>query len=201
MRWSHTEIGWMGFFRSLADGRVYLRHEITFKGLSPERAAKDITSKMREWKIERLTYIAAQPELWPKAGETGETVRETFSRAGLPMLRGSGDRRNRWSRLRSWLDMREWKTGETDRDGKPTTFQSPSLLIHPECVRLIRTLPTLVADTSDPDDVDETPEEYPAAGVSFYAMSRPLPFQAEGPILPDGAVGHLVNEMRAEAEA
>lgn len=194
MRWSETEHGWLGLFKSLADGRVQCRYEMAFHDLSPEAAAVLVRGQLKEWGIHALSYVAANPELWPKDGEIGESIAETFSRSGLPMMRGSKDRINRWSRVRSWLDVRTWKRS----DG--SEFQSPSLVIHPDCSRLIRTLPTLIADSSNPDDVEETPDEYPAAGVSYYAMSRPLPFSMAEPELPPEAVGHLVNELRHDAE-
>ncbi len=195
MRWSQTEHGWLGLFKTLPDGRVHARYEMNFHDQSPENAALEIRANLRALGIHGLIYIAANPELWPKEGEHGESISETFSRAGLPMMRGSKDRINRWSRVRSWLEVKTWRRV----DG--STFQSPSLVIHPDCSRLIRTLPTLVAASTDPDDIEETPDEYPAAGVSYYAMSRPMPLAPLEPELPDGAVGHLVNELRDAIEA
>lgn len=193
MRWSYTHRAWVGFFAQLPDGRAYLRHEMTFREKSPEYAAADILAKAKALDID-ITYIAANPELWPdkSKGATGEFVAETLSRAGLPMIRGTKDRVNRWSRLRSWLEVKSWPD-----PAKPSeTITSPSLIIHPSCVVLLRTLPTLVSAKTDPDDIDETPDEYPAAGVSYYAMSRPMPSADDEPELPDGAIGHSLRELR-----
>lgn len=186
MRWSYTSRAWIGFFAQLPDGRAYLRYELAFREKSPEQAAVIIKAKQREWNIEPM-YVAANPELWPeKKNSRGESISETFLRAGIRVIKGSGDRVNRWSRVRSWLDVKTWQNGE----------QSPSLVIHPSCVVLLRTLPTLVSAKTDPDDIDATPDEYPAEGVGHYAMSRPMPSPDEEPELPVGAIGHSLRQLR-----
>jgi len=67
----------------------------------------------------------------------------------------------------------------------------PSLLVHPDCRYFLRTFPTLVSDDKHPDDIKETPDEYPAAGLGFYAMSRPAPWTPEAKPAPGpGTWGH-----------
>jgi hypothetical protein len=165
LHWSYTAVGWCGFFASLSNSRVLLRHELTWTGRTPEEAAEDIREACRRWQIDRLTYVAANPELWPSSDDGGETPSETFARLGVPMRKGHSDRVQRFSRVRSWLAVRDWPDGT----------RGPSLLIHTDAEHLLRTLPTLVASPTKPDDVHATPDEYPTSGLSYYAMSRPLP--------------------------
>jgi hypothetical protein len=78
---------------------------------------------------------------------------------------------------------------------------SPTLLIHPDCKVLLRALPTLIADETQPDDCLDTVEAYPANGVRFLAMSRPSAPWTDPPELPAGAIGHDINALRDEIAA
>lgn len=188
MHWSFTNRAWCGIFVPLADRRVVVRHELTWIRTTPEIAAVELKAFCVE-RDYQMGYVAADPKLFPAAKAIGETVSETFQRGGVPMLKGDGDRVNGWSRVRSWLQPAKMLDGSV----------SPSLLIHSDCRYLIRTLPTLVSATDNPDDVDETPDEYPAKGVLYYVMSRPMPKLTEAPELPKDAIGHWVEELRREA--
>lgn len=188
LHWSFTNRAWCGLFVPLSDQRVLIRHELTWIRTTPEMAAKELKAFCAS-KNYQLGYVVADPHLFPKPKGLGETVSETFSRSGIPMLKGDADRINGWSRVRSWLQPATMLDGSL----------SPSLLIHADCKYLIRTLPTLVSATENPDDVDETPDEYPAKGVLYYVMSRPMPKLMDTPALPPDAIGHWVNELRQEA--
>lgn len=191
MRWSQTERGWFGAIASLPDGRALVRHEVTWRNTSPENAALDLKRKMREWQIPEFAYIVANAEIFPGPKSTGRTVSEKFVLTGLRMRQGDEDRINGWSDLRSWLEPRVW----------PGHVTSPSLLIHRDCRRLLDTLPTLAADKHEPDDIVQTPDEYPASALRCYVMSRPKPWEQTEPELPPDAIGHWVNELRAESIA
>jgi hypothetical protein len=192
LHWSYSNRAWCGLFAALADGRILCRHELTWLRTPPEVASKELAARVKPLEF---SSCIAQPDLWPKPDEVGETIAETFSRAGVPMRRGIDDRINGWSRVRSWLVPREW----TDADGK--AFTSPSLLIHPDCAYLLRTLPTLIEDSAAPDDIPETPEAFPANGLRYFAMSRPMPKPAEAKDLPPGAIGHSLRSAREELAA
>jgi hypothetical protein len=180
----------------MRDGRYLLRHELTWLHKAPEIAAADITRFVKAQKID-LQYVAANPDLWPKKGKSGQTVCETFQRAGVPMVKGSDDRINAWARLRSLIAERQW----VDRTVPSGFIASPSLLIHPDCKYFLRTFPTLVSDQTNPDDVQESTDEYPALGASYWAMTRPAPEAEPEPELPPGAIGHDLRKLRAELEA
>ena len=187
LHWSYSSKAWCGFFATLTDGRVMCRHEMTWIRTPPEQAAKELKQFAKARNI-TLSSVVAQPEIFPKPSGRGETVSETFQRAGVPMRKGDGDRLNGWSRVRSWLQPIEQANG----------IVGPSLLIHADCKYLLRTLPALVSSTEDPDDVDESPEEFPANGVRYYVMSRPMPNELTPSELPEGAIGHDLRALREE---
>ncbi len=181
LRWSYGARAWFGDFRVLDDGRIWLRHELTWFNQPPEVAARDIISAQTEWKAP-FDYIVANPEIFPKADEYGETISETFRRAGVPIRRGTDDRVAAFSRLRSWLST-------PHGDGQ-------SFLVHPSCSYFLRTIPTLLAAKTNPDDVESVPEEYPALAAALFVMSRPMPGDEDTPLYPEGAIGYDVDEMR-----
>ena len=181
MRWSQSATAWLGFFAAMTDGRVMLRHELTFIGESPEMVAPQIVAACAEWKIQ-VPIVLAQPEIFPAPDGHGETISETFRRHGVPMRAADDDRINGWSRVRSWLQPR--------RHGDQL---QPSLVIHDDCLYFRRIFPTLVQDPKEPDDVLETPDEYPATALRFYLMSRPLPATVDTKPEPGpGTWGHAL---------
>lgn len=161
IRWSYSAKAWCGLAAVKSDGRIIVRHELTWRGVSPEQAAQDIKAKMRDEKIPSLVYLAGNPEMFPKANEPGPSTSETFLLAGIPMRRGSKDRINGWATLRAWLQPRPL----------------PWLFFHSECKYLLRTLPTLIADDTEPDDIASTTDSYPAEGLMQMVMGRPVPWQ------------------------
>ena len=194
LRWSSVNRAWLGLCASMPDGRVLVRHELTWRGVTPETAAAE-TRRFCDLKHIDLAYVAADPRLFPQDDAHGETISETWSRAGVPLVCGDDDRLNGWSRVRSWLEPREWPHPEA-----PTRkIVQPGLIIHPDCQVLIRSLPMLVSQKKDPDDVEETPDEYPASGLRYYLMSRPSPLVEPEPELPPDAIGHWVKELREAA--
>jgi hypothetical protein len=194
LKWSSVSRAWLGLCVSLPDGRVLVRHELTWRGRTPEAAALE-TREFCEARHIDLTYVAADPRLFPQADAHGETISETFLQAGIPLISGDDDRLNGWSRIRSWLEPRPWP--HPDRPAE--LIIQPSLLIHPDCQALIRSLPMLVSQKRDPDDVEEGPDEYPASGLRYYLMSRPRPTAEPEPELPPDAIGHWVRELREAA--
>lgn len=194
--WSYNAKAWLGIFAHMRDGRALMRHELAWIRTPPELAAAELKAFLKAKNIE-LAYVAANPELWPKKKQSGQTVSETFQRAGVPMLKGSDDRINGWARIRSLLMVRDWP----DLEKPSQKVSSPGLIVHPDCAFFLRTFPTLISQTSNPDDVEETTDEYPANGLRFWAMTRPMPESNPEPELPPGAIGHDIRKLRAELEA
>ena len=164
--WSFSSKGIIVLIAPMRDGRMLLRHELVFTGLSPEELAPIYRAKLREWQIASVSSLSADPEIFPKAHARGETVSESLRRLRLPVRKGDPDRLAGWMRLRAWLQL-------LPRQGSPRL--TPSLIVHPDCVYTIRTLPVLVQDPANLDDVSAQIEEYPARALALWAMSRPAP--------------------------
>lgn len=162
MDWGFNAPGCVLWFACLADGRLHVRWEYKFKGLSAERVATEIRRITATLGIERLRYVAGDPAMWAKTGAgKGESIAETLLRRGVPMRKSDNDRFNGWNRVHEWLRLPE--------DGQPW------LTVAPACAYLIRTLPAMVQDDHDPEDVDTTKDDHAVDALRYGVMSRPHP--------------------------
>lgn len=196
LHWSYHDRAWCGFFVFLPTGQVYLRYEFTWRRTSPMIAARDLVTWIdrleRDGKDE-FTYCVAQPDLWlsdPK--RPGVPEAETFERAGLSLQRGSDDERNGWANLINWIE----PTTFYDAKGQP--FVEPSLIVHPECKRFLRTFPTLTHEEDDKDTVIDDADTIPAHGARHYLMSRPFPQPSPSVHYKRGSVGRMLMDARAD---
>ena len=186
--WSYASPAWIGFIGILADARAIARYELVLRETTPEQATVLIYQFMLDHNIAALDeFILPEQEFPEELGHGGETVSETFSRAGLPVTKGDEQERAGFMRLRSWM------TPVT----QPSGIVSPSLLIHADCKRLLRTMPTIVSKDTDPDIIMESPNAFPIHALRRFVMSRPLPKDAPKEPPHKDAIYHLVEELRS----
>lgn len=156
----------------LPNGRLYVFYEWKFNGESSKEklVASEVAKKIRAYTVDevlplvasrRITRSIADPSMWSGDGHTGEDYAETFMRNGVNLQQADNDRVMGWGRLRHWLRLAP--------DGLPW------IMFHPRCATTIRTIPGLVRDKSDPDDVDTTGEDHPGDAVRYGIMARPTP--------------------------
>jgi hypothetical protein len=55
---------------------------------------------------------------------------------------------------------------------------NPTIIIHPECRYLIRTIAAAISAKNDPEDVDTTLDDHAIDTLRYGAMSRPAPTKA-----------------------
>lgn len=189
LHWAYSAKAWCGIFASMSDGRVLLRHEITWIRTAPEDAAKDLVDKCEQWGLgmprdaqakglAMLRYVVAQEAIFPKATRAvGETIAEKFYKAHVPLRKADMDEVNGWNAVRGWLKTRtHFDPAVIDpATNLPVPIVGPSLIVHPDCAYFLRTFPTLVSDEKNPDLMVETVEAFPALGLRHYVMSRPAP--------------------------
>jgi hypothetical protein len=173
MDWGHNSPGWIGFFAHLSDGHYHLAHEYKFQAMTADQVATAYKALIKTHGIKRVRYVAGDPAMWSKTGAgRGESIAETLLRRGLPMRRGDNDRFNGIMRVHEFF--------REDEQG------TPYLTISPSCGYWWRTLPALVQDVNDPDDVDTTQDDHAYDGSRYWAMSRPSPtrMDTEKPVKP-----------------
>lgn len=164
MDWGYVNPGCVLWWACLPDGIYYVRYEMKFSHATIEEVATDIKNKTSDNGIYDIRYTAADPALWQPAGTTGEAMNETFVKHGVPLMKAHNDRPNGWQRIREMFRLRE--------DGNPT------IIIHPECRYLIRTIAAAISAKNDPEDVDTTLDDHAIDTLRYGAMSRPAPTKA-----------------------
>lgn len=162
MDWGSNAPGWVGWFAHMADGHYHLAHEYKFSDQDPEEVAATIKKINIAHGIKKIRYISADPSMWNKTPRRGgESVAEACLKRGLPMRKGDNDRYNGAMRMHALL--------RAAPDG------TPWLTVSPACPYFIRTIPSLMQDKNDPEDVDTESDDHAYDGARYWAMSRPSP--------------------------
>lgn len=112
--------------------------------------------KARETADEKISHGIADPAIFNK--HDGPSIAEKMGARGVIWIRGDNDRHLGYVELRGRL------RGEDDR---------PLLFISEACTQFWRTMPDLVMDAHDPEDIDTTQEDHIADEVRYACMSRP----------------------------
>src|SRR5690606_9365877 len=113
---------------------------------------------------EKILYTVASPDLWNRRQDRGVPGVQIMAEAGLRGLVKADHRR-----IPGWLAMREYLQPYEDEQGRMTA----KLVFLDNCVNAIRTIPSLVHDNNDPDDVDDDGEDHAAESIRYGVMSRP----------------------------
>lgn len=159
--WGYNSPGCILWWACLPDNRYHIVREYKFKGQSVEVVASRIKDINAELGI-KLRYLACDPAMWQKTGAgKGESIAETLIRRGIPARKSDNDRFNGWLRVHEFL--------RTDAENEPW------LTIDPGCRYLLRTLPMMVSDDHDPDDLDTEQDDHAVDALRYGAMSRPRP--------------------------
>lgn len=178
--WGYIQPGVVLWWALLPDGVLYIRKELKYSHMLIENLVDRVMEIRAELGIRRenLRYSVADPALQgPNITKTtsqgvitGETMDETFRKAGMPLVMGKNDRHQGWQRVHELLGSRgkikDEQTGvETDL--------GPHIIIHPSCRYLTRCLSSITSAKNDPEDVDTTADDHPADATRYGAMSRP----------------------------
>jgi phage terminase large subunit len=145
------------------NGKCYAYRELYQSGLNLTQAAKKILDMTPPG--ERIRYTVASPDLWNRRQETGYSGMEIMAKAGLRgLVKANHDRITGWRALREYLAPYEDEQG----------IKVAMLQVFDSCVNLIRTLPMLVHDEHDPEDVSDKCEDHGPESIRYGVMSRPV---------------------------
>lgn len=185
--WGFNSFGCHLWWVCLPDGAYHIVREFKFKQMTAEHVGRAIHKTTKELGFARFKYIACDPAMWQKTGAgRGESIAETLLRLRLPVRKSDNDRFNGWLRVHEML--------RPMPDGK-----RPWLTIDPGCKYLIRSIPAMVSDDNDPDDIDTTQDDHAMDALRYGVMSRPSPTRfigaADHP--GPGTAGELLAGVRA----
>lgn len=181
----------------LPNGRLYAFYEYKFNGANAREklVASEVAKRIKHYthedvfqlaRAKRITKSIGDPSMWGADGHTGEDYSETFARCGVPMIQADNDRVMGWGRLRHWFRVAP--------DGLPW------IIFHPRCVSAIRTIPGVVRDKNDPDDIDTTGEDHPVDAIRYGIMARPTPtvLRLESPIILAHSVAAMLRTIEQQ---
>jgi len=127
-------------------GNAYVYNEIYQPNLIISSAAELIKSRMTQ----PCQAFYAPPDLWNRLQDSGSSVAAIFAQHGILLTKSVNDRQTGWYAVKEYLYIGQ------DEMGKPTA----RLKIFSNCLNLIRTLPALVHNAKNVNDVSGTPHEY-----------------------------------------
>lgn len=132
-------------------GRIYVYRE----RYEAERTIDQQALKIRLWSgDEKYRNRVLDPSCWSREGN-GRSKADQYSAAGLQLAKANNDRIAGWSKLRQLL---AWTPAHSEEDIAsglmlPVPFQAPRIQIFSTCHNLIRTLPNMIHDSANPEDL------------------------------------------------
>lgn len=139
------------------EGRIFAYRELYGPGMKDFEQGEKMVAMSKEEKIVQTT---AGHDIFAKSGQTGKSIAEVWNGKGVtPLVQGSLDRHARKMRVHGALSLAP--------DGLPW------LQIFTACPNLIRTLPELITDKNDMEDVDTDGEDHAYDDLSIFLMTRP----------------------------
>jgi hypothetical protein len=148
----------------LPDGRLYIEREYTFVETVASDLAKAIVAINHDLKIDMGPYAWGNAPDKVTDDDIGEHTFETLFRHGLPVVPSTHDPVAGWQRLQHWFEPMSIDGGE-----------QPALIVNPACVMLLRTLPQLLQDERNAEDINDHGATEAAKALRYLAMSRPEP--------------------------
>lgn len=160
-------------------GFAYVYKEVYESNLIISAAAKRLTEVTLLTEDVRITY--APPDLWNRRQDTGKSAAEIFGENGITLIKAGNERVQGWLNLKEWLapfEILDEQTGELRKTARIKFFDN--------CRNIIRTLPAVLKDEKDPNDVATEPHEltHGPDAIRYFCGMRTLPTKPE-PKAPD----------------
>lgn len=151
-------------------GRAYVYRELyegMDSGMKDGHIVSGAAARILEMTEEPIYAYLAPPDLWNRQKDTGRSIAEGFSAAGIYLTRAQNDR------VQGWLDLKEWLHPGLDELGS----EVPALRIFSTCRNLIRCLPMIQHDERNPNDCAKEPHELTHApdAIRYFVAGRPRP--------------------------
>lgn len=144
------------------EGNAYVYKEV----YEPNKIISDAAALIRfHSEGENISMRYAPPDMWNRRQETGKSAAEIFSENGVYFYKSNNDR------VQGWYSLKEWLKPYMGKDGKMTA----RLRIFKNCKNLIRCLPLLQYDDTNPNDVANDPHELTHApdALRGFVCGRP----------------------------
>lgn len=172
MDWGYTSPGCWLAFAHVGDNHWHVIGEWKFRQLTPQQVAEGILERRKELGIGSVSYTVGDPAMFSK--HQGDAIATTLGRHGVTVRPGNNERTLGWMRLIAAF--------------QPAPDGVPWLTLSPNCRYAIRSIPALLADKHNPEDVDSSLDDHAADALRYFAMSRPA-FSAQQSVQEPAPVG------------
>ncbi len=165
-RWISLDYGYSRPFsahwyaRDPETGKIYVYREIYGAGIKEvDQAKRVVGASSVNGSKENIKYAVADPSVFsPRGG--GSSIAEVWAKNGLHVQRGTRDRISGKARVHDYLTIAP--------DGKGWL-----IIFEDKCPHLVRTLPEMVLDDANPEDVDTNQEDHAYDDLRYFLMSLP----------------------------
>lgn len=175
--WGYIQPGCVLWFACDPNGNLYVYREFYHsKKLTPKSSqAPDVADKILELESgENIRYGVLDVSTWNQrgSGDTGPSIAETMIKRGC-MWRPSDRHKN--SRKFGKMEIhRRLQVKMLPDEITGQIVHKPGLTIFNTCINLIRTLPVIPQDKTNPEDVDTDSEDHAYDALRYGCMSRPM---------------------------
>ena len=159
--WGYSSPACCLWFAIDYDNNIFVYRELYTQKLTADIFARKVLEAEQG---EYIRYGVLDSSTWARRGDIGPSIAETMIQEGCRWR--PSDRTPR-SRIAGKLELHK-RLRPDENTGYPTLF------IFDNCVNLIRTLPMLPVDKSNPEDVDTHAEDHAYDALRYGCMSRPV---------------------------
>lgn len=159
---------------AFADGHAHIFDEFKSQRMTVKQIAEEIRARDKHWGLKGLTTWA-DPSLQINSGQVGESIAATFARYKVPLSFPSNDRLSGWQRVHEALAPCHHPhcINAQYPEGRPW------LSVHPRCKYLIRTIPLMVQDETNPEDLDTDSDDHACDALRYLLMGGLRPGQGK----------------------
>jgi len=160
--WGYSSPACVLWFAIDYDNNLWIYRELYTKKITADVFARKVLIAERD---EYIRYGVLDASTWAKRGDIGPSIAETMIQTGCKWR--PSDRTPR-SRISGKLEIH--KRLKLNDDKK----KEPGLRIFSTCRNLIRTLPILPLDDTNPEDINTNVEDHAYDALRYGCMSRPM---------------------------
>jgi Terminase large subunit, T4likevirus-type, N-terminal len=192
--WGHAKPYSVGWYAVDYDGRLYKYRELYGAGGEADKGSRedpaDVAFKIWQaehwqdeqgrWQSENIRDAVADDAIFGGRQDNSKDIAEQFHDQFRELDKKHGTHTLFWrkvgkggkSRISGKLEVHQ-RLKIPKEDGKPSG-EKPMLLFFNVCFHTLRTLPELLLDEKNPEDVDTTMEDHAYDETRYACMSRPM---------------------------
>ena len=172
MDWGFANPSAVLWFAISPEGKIYVYRELYVRETTiPSLAEQIIMMSVYQDDMhtpEHIDYTVADPAIWSRTQyEQGESIAMKLMEHGVPLMKADN------ARISGWQAVKDVLYYDDNRE--------PVLQVFETCYNLIRTLPVLVHDKNNPEDLDTLGEDHAADALRYGIMSNPQARRVKSP--------------------